>query len=84
MCWRSSPSCLETRLDHLLLLMCTETRSNLFSKPLFFPLQTPEALVSAGQARSMEEKHKDSQELEALKQREQAEKRFRTLQRGTR
>lgn len=43
MCWRSSPSCLETRLDHLLLLMCTETRSNLFSKPIFSPfrLQKP-------------------------------------------
>lgn len=47
-------------------------------------VQTPEALVSAGQARSAEEKHRDSQELEALRQREQAEKRSRTLQRGTR
>ncbi|XP_074536589.1 protein timeless homolog [Halichoeres trimaculatus] len=51
---------------------------------LMFRDQTPEALVSAGQARSAEEKHRDSQELEALRQREQAEKRSRTFQRGTR
>lgn len=47
-------------------------------------LQTPELLVSAGQARSAQEKQRDAQELEALRQKEQAEKRSRTLQRGTR
>lgn len=47
-------------------------------------LQTPETLVSAGHARSAEEKQRDSQELEALRQKEHAEKRSRTLQRGTR
>ncbi|KAG7494069.1 hypothetical protein JOB18_022312 [Solea senegalensis] len=51
---------------------------------LMFRDQTPEALVSAGQARSTEEKQRDSQELESLRQREQAEKRSRKLQRGTR
>uniref|UniRef100_A0A8D3DH14 Timeless circadian clock n=1 Tax=Scophthalmus maximus TaxID=52904 RepID=A0A8D3DH14_SCOMX len=51
---------------------------------LMFRDQTPESLVSAGQARSAEEKHRDSQELEALRQKEQAEKRSRTLQRGNR
>ncbi|KAM7401954.1 hypothetical protein PAMP_017231 [Pampus punctatissimus] len=51
---------------------------------LMFRDQTPEALVSAGQARSTEEQQRDSQELEALRQKEHAEKRSRTLQRGTR
>ncbi|KAM6927188.1 protein timeless homolog [Xenentodon cancila] len=51
---------------------------------LMFRDQTPEALVSAGQARSAEEKQRDSQELEALRQKEHALKRSRTLQRGTR
>lgn len=51
---------------------------------IFFSLQTPEALVSAGHARSTEEKQRDSQELEALRQKEHAEKRSRTMQRGTR
>ncbi|XP_070815087.1 protein timeless homolog [Chaetodon trifascialis] len=51
---------------------------------LMFRDQTPEALVSAGQARSAEEKRRDSQELEALRQKEHAAKRCRTLQRGTR
>ncbi|XP_049444024.1 protein timeless homolog [Epinephelus fuscoguttatus] len=51
---------------------------------LMFRDQTPEALVSAGQARSTEEKQRDSQELEALRQKEHAAKRSRTLQRGTR
>ncbi|KAL0978263.1 hypothetical protein UPYG_G00168150 [Umbra pygmaea] len=51
---------------------------------LMFRDQTPELLVSAGQARSTQEKQKDAQELEALRQKEQAEKRSRTLQRGTR
>ncbi|XP_072308681.1 protein timeless homolog [Eucyclogobius newberryi] len=51
---------------------------------LMFRDQTPEILVSAGQARSAEEKQRDSSELEALRQREQAAKRSRTLQRGTR
>ncbi|XP_068576623.1 protein timeless homolog [Cebidichthys violaceus] len=51
---------------------------------LMFRDQTPEALVSAGQARSAEEKHRDSQELEALRQKEHAAKRSRTLQRGSR
>ncbi|XP_068451306.1 protein timeless homolog [Clinocottus analis] len=51
---------------------------------LMFRDQTPEALVSAGHARSAEEKHRDSQELEALRQKEQAAKRSRTLQRGSR
>lgn len=40
--------------------------------------------MSAGQARSAEEKHRDCQELEALRQKEHAAKRSRTLQRGTR
>ncbi|XP_070701578.1 protein timeless homolog [Pempheris klunzingeri] len=51
---------------------------------LMFRDQTPEALVCAGQARSAEEKLRDSQELEALRQKEHAAKRSRTLQRGTR
>ncbi|XP_041810602.1 protein timeless homolog [Chelmon rostratus] len=51
---------------------------------LMFRDQTPEALVSAGQARSAEEKQRDCQELEALRQKEHAAKRSRTLQRGTR
>uniref|UniRef100_A0A3Q2C843 Timeless circadian clock n=1 Tax=Cyprinodon variegatus TaxID=28743 RepID=A0A3Q2C843_CYPVA len=51
---------------------------------LMFRDQTPETLVSAGHARSAEEKQRDSQELEALRQREHAEKRSRTLQRGMR
>uniref|UniRef100_A0AAQ5XF11 Timeless circadian clock n=1 Tax=Amphiprion ocellaris TaxID=80972 RepID=A0AAQ5XF11_AMPOC len=51
---------------------------------LMFRDQTPEALVSAGHARSAEEKQRDSQELESLRQKEHAEKRSRTLQRGTR
>ncbi|XP_040014377.1 protein timeless homolog [Xiphias gladius] len=51
---------------------------------LMFRDQTPEAFVSAGHARSAVEKQRDSQELEALRQKEQAEKRSRTLQRGTR
>ncbi|XP_061584565.1 protein timeless homolog isoform X2 [Cololabis saira] len=51
---------------------------------LMFRDQTPEALVSAGHARSAEEKQRDSQELETLRQKELAEKRSRTLQRGTR
>uniref|UniRef100_A0A3Q3VI65 Timeless circadian clock n=1 Tax=Mola mola TaxID=94237 RepID=A0A3Q3VI65_MOLML len=51
---------------------------------LMFRDQTPEALVSAGQARSAEQKQKDSQELEALRQRELSAKRSRTFQRGTR
>ncbi|XP_058228807.1 protein timeless homolog isoform X1 [Hemibagrus wyckioides] len=51
---------------------------------LMFRDQTPEVLVSAGQSRSIQEKQKDTQELEALRQKEMAEKRSRTLQRGTR
>ncbi|XP_062255221.1 protein timeless homolog isoform X1 [Platichthys flesus] len=51
---------------------------------LMFRDQTPEALVSAGHARSTEEKQRDVQELEVLRQKELAEKRSRTLQRGTR
>uniref|UniRef100_A0A673BF00 Timeless circadian clock n=1 Tax=Sphaeramia orbicularis TaxID=375764 RepID=A0A673BF00_9TELE len=51
---------------------------------LMFRDQTPEVLVSAGHARSAEEKQRDCQELEALRQREQAAKRSRTFQRGTR
>ncbi|KAM4588760.1 protein timeless homolog isoform 1-T2 [Odontesthes bonariensis] len=51
---------------------------------LMFRDQTPEGLVSAGNARSAEEKQRDSQELEALRQKEHAEKRSRTLQRGNR
>nr|XP_015815187.2 protein timeless homolog [Nothobranchius furzeri]XP_015815188.2 protein timeless homolog [Nothobranchius furzeri] len=51
---------------------------------LMFRDQTPEALVSAGHARSTEEKQRDSQELEALREKEHAEKRSRNLQRGTR
>ncbi|XP_036958172.1 protein timeless homolog [Acanthopagrus latus] len=51
---------------------------------LMFRDQTPEALVSAGHARSAEEKQRDSQELEALREKEHAAKRSRTFQRGTR
>ncbi|KPP74065.1 protein timeless-like, partial [Scleropages formosus] len=51
---------------------------------LMFREQMPELLVSAGQARSAQEKQKDIQELEALRQKEQAERRTRTLQRGAR
>lgn len=51
---------------------------------LMFRDQTPELLVSAGQARSAQEKQRDAQELEVLRQKEQAEKRSRVLQRGTR
>ncbi|XP_029288140.1 protein timeless homolog isoform X2 [Cottoperca gobio] len=51
---------------------------------LMFRDQSPEALVSAGQARSAEEQHRDAHELEALRQKEHAAKRSRTLQRGTR
>ncbi|XP_034022725.1 protein timeless homolog [Thalassophryne amazonica] len=51
---------------------------------LMFREQTPEALVSAGQARSAQEKHRDTEELEALRQKEQAERRTRILQRGNR
>ncbi|XP_077460077.1 protein timeless homolog [Stigmatopora argus] len=51
---------------------------------LMFRDQTPDTLVSAGHARSTEEKQRDASELEALRQREQAENRFRTLQRGSR
>uniref|UniRef100_A0A3B3CT90 Timeless circadian clock n=2 Tax=Oryzias melastigma TaxID=30732 RepID=A0A3B3CT90_ORYME len=51
---------------------------------LMFRDQTPELLVSAGHSRSAEEKQRDLQELEALRQKENAEKRSRTLQRGTR
>lgn len=52
--------------------------------PAFPSSQTPENLASAGQARSAQEKLRDSQELESLRQKEQAEKRTRTFQRGTR
>ncbi|KAJ8412126.1 hypothetical protein AAFF_G00143930 [Aldrovandia affinis] len=51
---------------------------------LMFRDQSPELLVSAGQARSTQEKQKDTQELEALRQKELAAKRSRNLQRGTR
>ncbi|XP_076012500.1 protein timeless homolog [Genypterus blacodes] len=51
---------------------------------LMFRDQTPEALVSAGQARTAQQKQKDSEELEALREKEQTAKRSRTLQRGTR
>ncbi|XP_061689494.1 protein timeless homolog isoform X2 [Syngnathoides biaculeatus] len=51
---------------------------------LMFRDQTPDILVSAGHARSAEEKQRDASELEGLRQREQAEKRSRTLQRGNR
>ncbi|MBN3317805.1 TIM protein, partial [Atractosteus spatula] len=51
---------------------------------LMFRDQTPEQLVSAGQARSAQEKQRDAQELQALRQKEQAERRSRSLQRGTR
>ncbi|XP_061731449.1 protein timeless homolog isoform X1 [Nerophis ophidion] len=51
---------------------------------LMFRDQTPDTLVSAGHARSAEEKQRDTSELELLRQKEQAEKRSRTLQRGSR
>ncbi|XP_039603256.1 protein timeless homolog isoform X1 [Polypterus senegalus] len=51
---------------------------------LMFRDQIPEQLSSAGQARSVKEKEKDTQDLEILRQKEIAEKRNRILQRGTR
>uniref|UniRef100_A0AAY4E167 Timeless circadian clock n=1 Tax=Denticeps clupeoides TaxID=299321 RepID=A0AAY4E167_9TELE len=51
---------------------------------LMFRDQTPEVLASAGHARSSQEKQKDAAELEALRAKEQAEKRSRIMQRGTR
>lgn len=51
---------------------------------LMFRDQTPEQLVSAGHSRSTQEKQKDTNELEALRQKELAEKRSRTMQRGNR
>ncbi|KAG1931105.1 protein timeless homolog [Pimephales promelas] len=51
---------------------------------LMFRDQTPELLVNAGQMRSAQEKQKDMQELELLRQKELAEKRSRTLLRGSR
>ncbi|KAI4891573.1 hypothetical protein NFI96_016569 [Prochilodus magdalenae] len=51
---------------------------------LMFRDQTPELLVSAGQSRSVQEKQKDTTELETLRQKELAEKRSRTMQRGNR
>ncbi|KAL1265399.1 hypothetical protein QQF64_003426, partial [Cirrhinus molitorella] len=51
---------------------------------LMFRDQTPELLVNAGQMRSAQEKQKDMQELELLRQKELAEKRSRTLMRGAR
>ncbi|XP_072522600.1 protein timeless homolog isoform X2 [Salminus brasiliensis] len=51
---------------------------------LMFRDQTPEQLVSAGHSRSAQEKQKDTNELEALRQKELAEKRSRTMQRGNR
>ncbi|TRY66434.1 hypothetical protein DNTS_029844 [Danionella cerebrum] len=51
---------------------------------LMFRDQTPEVLATAGQIRSAQEKQKDSEELELLRQKELAEKRSRTLTRGTR
>ncbi|XP_061840732.1 protein timeless homolog [Nerophis lumbriciformis] len=51
---------------------------------LMFRDQAPDTLVSAGHARSAEEKQRDTSELEVLRQKEQAEKRSRTLQRGCR
>uniref|UniRef100_A0A8B9JYZ1 Timeless circadian clock n=1 Tax=Astyanax mexicanus TaxID=7994 RepID=A0A8B9JYZ1_ASTMX len=51
---------------------------------LMFRDQTPEQLVSAGHSRSAQEKQKDTSELESLRQKEQAEKRSRIMQRGNR
>ncbi|XP_059385014.1 protein timeless homolog [Carassius carassius] len=51
---------------------------------LMFRDQTSELLVNAGQMRSAQEKQKDMQELELLRQKELAEKRSRTLLRGAR
>ncbi|XP_073681630.1 protein timeless homolog [Garra rufa] len=51
---------------------------------LMFRDQTPEVLVNAGQMRSAQEKQKDMQELELLRQKELAEKHSRTLLRGAR
>ncbi|XP_026077819.1 protein timeless homolog [Carassius auratus] len=51
---------------------------------LMFRDQTSELLVNAGQMRSAQEKQKDVQELELLRQKELAEKRSRTLLRGAR
>lgn len=93
MCWKSSPLCSETRLDrkihfgsahlNVLAVLCFSGFCY-FCCCCFLSLQTPEALVSAGHARSAEEKKKDSNELEALRQKEHAEKHSRTLQRGAR
>lgn len=94
MCWKSSPLCSETRLDrkihfgsahlNVLAVLCFSGFCYFCCCCCFLSLQTPEALVSAGHARSAEEKKKDSNELEALRQKEHAEKHSRTLQRGTR
>lgn len=51
---------------------------------LMFRDQSPEVLASTGQTRSAQEKQKDSQELEALRAKEQAEKQTRSMQRGSR
>lgn len=56
----------------------------LYVEALQLSAQMPDALVSAGQSRSAEEKLRDSQELESLRQKEHAAKRSRTFQRGTR
>lgn len=56
----------------------------LYAEALQLFTQTPDALVSAGQSRSAEEKLRDSQELESLRQKEHAAKRSRTFQRGAR
>uniref|UniRef100_A0A672FI31 Timeless circadian clock n=1 Tax=Salarias fasciatus TaxID=181472 RepID=A0A672FI31_SALFA len=51
---------------------------------LMFRDQTPEGLVSAGHTRSAEEKQRDANELELLRQKEHAEIRSRAFKRGTR
>ncbi|KAB5537051.1 hypothetical protein PHYPO_G00114380 [Pangasianodon hypophthalmus] len=77
-------------MDDLLKFLASAQSEQLWSMhvleiiSLMFRDQTPELLVSAGQSRSTQEKQKDTQELEVLRQKEQAEKRTRTLQRGTR
>ncbi|KAJ8260198.1 hypothetical protein GJAV_G00178210 [Gymnothorax javanicus] len=77
-------------LDDLLKFLASAQSEQLWSLhvleviSLMFRDQTPELLVSAGQARSAHEKQKDNQELEALRQKEQAAKKTRNFQRGTR
>lgn len=86
--WKLSRSCSETRLVRRTLKAAFKfgpaALLDCYVEALQLSAQTPDALVSAGQSRSAEEKLRDSQELESLRQKEHAAKRSRTFQRGTR